>query len=415
MSSRQLNMLAKDAIAEQVNEAPDMTDIRDYAQQLENAAGDFRIALGDSGQRSAWNKICHKPSVRKTLDEIISSLTSLSGILELAAERSRGLEQCYDRSIKSLIQAKSFLNDKNSSQSIDEDNSILWYETYTRSFVLHSTPVDVAEIFRSHTDDFSAAWLFTSATLQVNRNFTHFSNRIGLEHHETGVWESPFNYQTQSLLYLPENMPEPSDRAYVSNLLKKVKPILRSSKGRAFLLFTSYRSMHEAAEILQAEVDYPLFVQGELPKHQLLEEFRNAGNGLLLGTSSFWEGVDVRGSALSCVIIDKLPFASPGDPVMQARIDLIKKSGGQPFMEYQIPQAVIALKQGVGRLIRDVKDHGVVVIGDPRLTSKAYGRIFLNSLPPMKRALDIDEVTAFFESDNFKDNNREDSIEVTCA
>lgn len=410
ISSRQILMLSKDTIAEQVNDAPDMKEIRDYAEDLEKASGDFRIALGDSNQRSAWNNICHKPSVKKTLDDLIAAILKLSEVLEVAAARSRGLEQCYERCMKSLALIRRFLVKQTSAESDDDENAILWYETFTRSFMLHSTPVDLAELFRSHTDDFSSAWLFTSATLQVNKNFTHFSNRIGLQNHETGVWDSPFDYQKQSLLYLPDNMPEPSDRRYISTLLEKVKPVIEASGGRAFLLFTSYRAMHEAAEKLEGEFDYPLFVQGELPKHQLLDEFRKAGNGLLLGTSSFWEGVDVRGGALSCVIIDKLPFASPGDPVMQARIDSIKKSGGQPFMEYQIPQAAIALKQGVGRLIRDVKDHGVVVIGDPRLTSKAYGRVFLNSLPPMRQTSDIDDIKNFYA-----ENTMEDDVEAACT
>ena len=410
ISSRQLLMLSKDAIAEQVRDAPDMNDIRDCAEAVEKSSSDLRIALGDSNQRSAWNKICHKPSVKQTLDELISTIVQLSEILEVAAQRSRGLEQCHERCMKCLALIKRFVASNDSSENPADENDILWYETFAKSFMLHSTPVQLADLFRSHTDDFSAAWLFTSATLQVNKNFNHFSNRIGLQDHETGVWDSPFDYQKQCLLYLPENMPEPSDRNYISSLLEKVKPVIKSSGGRTFLLFTSYRAMHEAAEKLEGEFDYPLFVQGELPKHQLLDEFRKAGNALLLGTSSFWEGVDVRGNALSCVIIDKLPFASPGDPVMQARIDSIKQAGGQPFMEYQIPQAVIALKQGVGRLIRDVKDHGVVVIGDPRLSSKAYGRVFLNSLPPMKQTSNIEEVETFFS-----EHTMESEFETACT
>lgn len=410
LSSRQLLSLSKDAIAEQVNDASDMTDIRDFAEQLESAARDFRIALGDSGQRTAWNNICFKPSVKQTLETVLSAVVRLSEVLEIAAERSRGLEQCYERSLSLLALFRTFDSDTDRSVTAEHENSILWYETYTKSFMLHSTPVDLSDLFRSHTDDYSASWLFTSATLQVNKNFTHFSERIGLPEHESGVWDSPFDYGRQSLLYLPQNMPEPSSRDYIATLLEKVKPVIKASQGRAFLLFTSYRSMHEAAEVLKDDGDYPLFIQGDLPKHQLLEAFRQAGDGLLLGTSSFWEGVDVRGNALSCVIIDKLPFASPGDPVMQARIDSIKKTGGQPFMEYQVPQAVIALKQGVGRLIRDVKDHGVVVIGDPRLTAKAYGRVFLNSLPPMRQTRNIDDVQQFYA-----ESVMENEIETACT
>ena len=276
--------------------------------------------------------------------------------------------------------------------------------------MLHSTPIEVAKLFRKYTDNFDATWVFTSATLQVNKNFNHFANSMGLEEYQRGVWPSPFDYEQQSLLYLPSQLPEPSDHAYTRSLIDKVLPVLTASKGRAFLLFTSYRAMNEAAQILENKVDYPIFIQGELPKHQLLARFREAGNAILLGTSSFWEGVDVRGGALSCVVIDKLPFASPGDPVMQARIDAIRNNGGQPFMDYQVPQAVIALKQGVGRLIRDVNDHGVVVIGDPRLKSKAYGRVFLNSLPPMPVTDQVEEVEAFFA-----EKSAESELEAACS
>jgi ATP-dependent DNA helicase DinG len=276
--------------------------------------------------------------------------------------------------------------------------SVLWFESWSRSFMLNATPIDVSRLFRQHTGEFAASWLFTSATLQVNKDFTHFTRGLGIDDYHSGTWESPFNYQQQSLLYLPEGMPEPSDSSFNATLIEKVRPVIEASAGRAFLLFTSYRAMHAAEKLLKDTIDYPILMQGEYPKHQLLERFREAGNAVLLGTSSFWEGVDVRGEALSCVIIDKLPFASPGDPVMQARIDAIKHSGGQPFMDYQLPRAVIALKQGVGRLIRDVNDRGVVVIGDPRISSKTYGRIFLNSLPAMPVTARLEAIEEFFAS-----------------
>jgi ATP-dependent DNA helicase DinG len=274
---------------------------------------------------------------------------------------------------------------------------VLWFESWSRSFMLNATPVDISTLFRKHTDDFAAAWVFTSATLQVNKDFTHFASGLGINEYESGTWESPFDYQKQGLLYLPDNMPEPSDFSFTEILIEKVRPVIQASEGRAFLLFTSYKAMHAAEKMLRGTIDYPILIQGEHPKHQLLERFREAGNAVLLGTSSFWEGVDVRGEALSCVVIDKLPFASPGDPVMQARIDAIREHGGQPFMEYQLPRAVIALKQGVGRLIRDVTDRGVIVIGDPRITKKSYGKIFLNSLPAMPVTSELQNVQLFFK------------------
>jgi ATP-dependent DNA helicase DinG len=399
ISSRQLMALVKDSIAEQVNDAPDMGQLRDYADALETAAQDMRLALGDSGARMAWRQFQHKPAVKTALDNLIAALQALATVLEVASERSRGLDQCYQRSLKLIACAQRFdTATKASAQATHETESafILWFETYPKSFMLHATPIDVAGLFRKHTDDFAASWIFTSATLQVNKNFAHFADSLGLLEHRSDVWQSPFDYAKQSLLYLPQGLPEPADMNYTRALIDKIMPVLRASEGRAFLLFTSYRALHEAAEMLRIATEFQLFIQGDTPKHVLLDKFRVARRALLLGTSSFWEGVDVRGEALSCVIIDKLPFASPGDPVMQARIDAIRHRGGQPFMEYQIPQAVIALKQGVGRLIRDVQDHGVVVIGDPRLKQKAYGKIFLNSLPPMPLTQQLSDVQTFF-------------------
>ncbi len=410
VSSRQLISLARDTIAEQVNDASDMVELRDYAEALEKSAGDFRLSLGESGIRDSWMKIQNKPAVQQSLDVLQVALNDLLTVLEKASERSRGLEQCSERAQIMMARLKKFqptdnatavvedvVVEKNTTKKIvREVPAVLWYETYTKSFMLHMTPIDVASIFRAHTDDFSKAWLFTSATLQVNKQFNHFANNIGLENFASGVWDSPFNYEKQSLLYLPDNLPQPSDGSYTQQLMQAALPVLRASEGRAFVLFTSYYAMNQARDYLKQMLPYELFVQGDLPKHQLLEKFRQTDNAILLGTSSFWEGVDVRGKSLSCVIIDKLPFAPPGDPVMQARIEAIKRHGGQPFMEFQIPQAVIALKQGVGRLIRDVKDSGVVMIGDPRLKQKSYGRVFLNSLPAMPVTSDVKDVEQFY-------------------
>lgn len=397
VSSRQLIALARDTIAEQVNDAADMVELRDYSEQLEKAALDFRLALGESGMRDAWLKIQNKPSIQQSLDVLLVALSDLLTVLQAASERSRGLEQCCERAQIIMQRLKRFQSSTDVSYPAGENQSVLWYETYTKSFMLHSTPLDVASIFQAHTNNFSAAWLFTSATLQVNQQFNHFANNIGLVNFTSGVWDSPFNYEKQSLLYLPDNLPQPSESTYTQQLMQAAIPVLRASEGRAFVLFTSYSAMNQARDYLKKMLPYELFVQGDLPKHQLLEKFRETENAILLGTSSFWEGVDVRGKSLSCVIIDKLPFAPPGDPVMQARIDAIKRSGGQPFMEFQIPQAVIALKQGVGRLIRDIHDSGVVMIGDPRLKQKSYGRVFLNSLPSMPVTSDVRDVEQFYK------------------
>jgi len=400
VSSRQLISLARDAIAEQVNTAADMSELRDYGEALEKAARDFRLALGESGMREAWINIHNKPAVQQGLDGLLVALADLVTVLQAAAERSRGLEQCCERAQVIMLRLKKFQVSasyvENQADDIDCVQSVLWYENYTQSFILHSTPIDVAKLFQAHTDNFSNAWLFTSATLQVNKQFNHFADNIGLQDYVSGVWDSPFDYTKQSLLYLPDNLPAPSDRDYTRQLMQAAVPVLKASEGRAFVLFTSYYAMNQAYDYLKTMLPYTLFVQGDLPKHQLLEKFRETDNAILLGTSSFWEGVDVRGKSLSCVIIDKLPFAPPGDPVMQARIDAIKRNGGQPFMEFQIPQAVIALKQGVGRLIRDIDDAGVVMIGDPRIKQKSYGQVFLNSLPAMPVTADVSDVEQFY-------------------
>ncbi|MCW8919903.1 MAG: ATP-dependent DNA helicase, partial [Sedimenticola sp.] len=215
----------------------------------------------------------------------------------------------------------------------------------------------------------------------------------------TACWDSPFDYQRQALWFVPKGMPQPRESHYNQSVLDIVVPVLEASQGRAFILFTSHRALREAAESLESRIDYPLLVQGSMPKGELLARFRKLGNAVLLGTASFWEGVDVRGEALSCVIIDKLPFASPGDPVLQARIDALRKQGGNPFMEFQVPQAAIALKQGAGRLIRDETDRGVLVICDPRLLKKGYGQVFLDSMPSMARTRDLKDVVQFFQSE----------------
>lgn len=390
-SSRQLNNLINDTTTEYLRDAPDMPELRECCEQLKTDIAQFRLAFGTDQLRDSWNKIRHKPALQRAKHQLLESLHDLQDQLEIAAERSKGLEQCYQR-CQLLLQGIQHYGDEDSEQNIN------WYETFTRGFVLHQTPLDIANIFRQQRQQLPGSWIFTSATLQVGKDFSHFADRLGLDEYHDGQWKSPFDYAQQSLLYLPKNLPEPSAADYTRKLVEAALPVLKASQGRAFLLFTSYRALNEAIRILQPKLTYPVLIQGTLPKHQLLEKFRELGNAVLLGTGSFWEGVDVRGEALSCVIIDKLPFASPGDPVMQARLDSIRHQGGNPFMDYQLPQAVITLKQGAGRLIRDTKDYGVLMIGDNRLESKRYGRVFIESLPDMPRTDRINDVEAFYQS-----------------
>jgi len=260
--------------------------------------------------------------------------------------------------------------------------------------------LDISKAFASFAFASDASWVFTSATLSVNNKFDFFSKRLGLEDAETGSWESPFDFVHQSLMYVPTGMPEPRDYHYTATMIEKIIPVLEASEGRAFILFTSHKALKEAANILLAETSFKLLVQGDLPKQQMLESFRRSERAVLLGTASFWEGVDVRGEALSCVIIDKLPFASPGDPVTKARLEYMAANGQSAFSDFQLPSAALTLKQGVGRLIRDVEDKGVLVLCDPRLSSKGYGKVFIKSLPAMPITQDVKDVKRFFHRIN---------------
>jgi ATP-dependent DNA helicase DinG len=273
---------------------------------------------------------------------------------------------------------------------------VRWFELTQRGFAFSITPLDVAGPLRRYREQSKAAWIFTSATLAVGGDLKHIAWKLGLHEPRTLLEQSPFDWKTQSLAYFPPGLPEPSARDYTERVVAAVRPVLEASKGRAFLLFTSHRALREAAALL-AGGPWPLFVQGTAPRLQLIEQFRASGNGVLLGAASFWEGVDVAGDALSVVVIDKLPFAAPDDPVLEARLEAVRRRGGNPFLAEQVPTAAIALKQGVGRLIRRHDDRGVLVLCDPRLVSKPYGRVFMASLPPLTRTKAIADVQAFFD------------------
>ena len=396
VSSRQILGLVKDTIAEHLQDAPDMADLRQRGEALNKAVMDFRLVLGVANDRGSWRKIATKPEVSVALEELSQTLARLVTTLELAAPRGKGLAQCHQRGVDLLARLTLL--------SKPQSDHVQWYETFTRSFILHMTPLEIAGPFQSQMRIHPKAWIFTSATLQVSGDFSHFADRLGLADYDAGCWVSPFDYQRQSLLYLPPGLPEPAADDYTRRLVNDMISVLQASQGRAFMLFTSYRALREAAGLLKDRLEYPLLIQGDQPKRMLIETFKALGNAVLLGTSSFWEGVDVPGEALSCVIIDKLPFSSPSEPVLQARLEAVREAGGNPFMDYQLPQAVIALKQGVGRLIRDINDRGVLVIADPRLRKKHYGRIFFDSLPPIPVTTDIREVAGFFQEHEIIDN-----------
>lgn len=392
LSSRQLIELAQDTVAEQRRDAPDFDVLVERARRLEQVTLELRLALGEEPRRAPWYVVAGLSQVSSAIDSLGKTLEDLGAVLKEAAVRGRGLENCLRRSEELLKRLHGL------TQSEAED-SAHWFETHRRRFTMNLTPLEVAPLFREYVRRYQSAWIFTSATLAVGEGFEHFKGRLGVDEAETLRLESPFDFARNALLYHPPGLPDPASPGYTEALLEAALPVLEASRGRAFLLFTSYRALWEAAAALKDRLDYPLLVQGSQPKGELLARFRDLGNAVLLGTASFWEGVDVRGQALSCVIIDKLPFTSPSDPVLQARIETRRRRGGNPFIEYQIPHAVITLKQGVGRLIRDCHDRGVLMLGDPRLLSRSYGRLFLDSLPPMARTRSLVRVRQFFDGE----------------
>ncbi|TVQ92597.1 MAG: ATP-dependent DNA helicase [Chromatiaceae bacterium] len=399
LSARQLVDLARDVQVEAAREAADSPGLRPLADALRTATLVLREALGSADRRGPWAQLQADAATLAALADLQARITALGEGLAALAGRGKGLDHCLARARALAAQLATLLVEEQVDASDDARKvapRVRWFDVQGRGFRLHQTPLEVAGVFRGYRERQPAAWVFTSATLAVADSFEHFAGQLGLEEARTACWQSAFDYRRQALCYLPVGLPEPAAPDYIEQVLTVACAVLELSRGRAFLLFTSHRALRLAAVRLRGQIDYPLLVQGEAPRSELIERFRRFGNAVLLGTSSFWEGVDVRGEALSCVIIDKLPFASPGDPVLQARLDALRRGGGNPFRDYQLPQAVIALKQGAGRLIRDAADRGVLVLCDPRLLQRGYGRIFMDSLPAMTCTQDLAEVAGFF-------------------
>lgn len=389
ISARQLTELAQDALGECHGITGAIGVVLEPVEALRDAVRKLRLAMDVLPDRGPFHLLDTAQPVREGMHDVREVLAALTDVLASQAERSRGFANAHERA--ALYSERL---DRIVEQADEQD--VRWYETFPRGFALHATPLDLAGPLRALRERAQAAWIHTSATLSVGGHFEHFARQLGLDDPQTLCLESPFDYERQALCYLPPGLPDPGARDYTERVIDAVMPVLHASNGRAFLLFTSHRALRRAAELLEGKVPWPLFVQGTAPRHRLLEDFRASGHGVLLGAASFWEGVDVAGEALSVVVIDKLPFAAPDDPVLQARLDALEQAGINPFMGWQVPSAVIALKQGVGRLIRDVHDRGVLVLCDPRLTGKGYGRLFLSSLPPMPRTKDLGDVQAFF-------------------
>lgn len=374
VTSREIELLGRDALAES-RVAGEAEELSAATRALLNAALDARAGAYGAMGRMAW--AAGPTRLRDALAELAAPLASLTRALAVVAS-TPGLERVRERCVALAERLAAVL-------VADDDEGLKWLEITERGFGAHFTPLDVGKALAERIDAQGGAWVLTSATLAVGDDFSHFVDRVGIAAPVREVLPSPFDYSRNARLYLPDGLPPPGEPEHTAALLDCVQPLIEASKGGAFLLFTSYRALHRAREWIESAFlpGTLLLVQGEGPRSQLLEEFRRDGNAVLLGTGSFWQGVDVRGPALRLVVIDKLPFAVPSDPMVQARSQALRRVGADPFAAYQLPQAVIALKQGVGRLIRDYDDRGLIVLGDPRLRTRSYGRLFLDSLPPM--------------------------------
>ncbi|EGR1175442.1 ATP-dependent DNA helicase [Vibrio parahaemolyticus] len=392
VSSRQIHDLAKDIEIAYRTEAKDMRQLQKVGDKLLQSAMDMRIVLGEPGFRGNWREAMQSESIKRELVRLTDSLDLAIDVLKLALGRSQLLDTAFERAnlIKGRIDRVC---------DVDITGYSYWYDTSPRHFTLHITPLSVADKFHEQIEIKQGAWIFTSATLAVSDDFKHFTDRLGLKPKQQFSLPSPFDYEKQARLCVPRYLPEPNSPGLADKLVRMLAPVIEENDGRCFFLCTSHSMMRELGEKFREVLDLPVLMQGEMSKQKTLAEFMELGNALLVATGAFWEGIDVRGDALSCVIIDKLPFTAPDDPLLKARIEDCRLRGGEPFSEVQIPDAVITLKQGVGRLIRDQKDHGALIICDNRLVTRDYGGTFLGSLPPIPRTRDLERIKAFLKAE----------------
>jgi ATP-dependent DNA helicase DinG len=388
---RQIDRLCRDTLEAEVAEAADSRSLGRLCDRLNRCAAELRLALRRFPEKAEWERICHAPAVAGAVDELQAALGDLGTALQPMVSRGKELGLCERRLATLGATLEEFLS--------PADDRVSWYELDDHSFRLAVSPLEVAQAFRQQLElaDFASVF-FTSATLSTQQSFDYYCRRLGLDGIACASFESPFDYPRQALLYLPQNLPDPADDGYARQFGQLCRELIEAAQGHSFILFTSYRMLTWTADFLRSRIDYPLLVQGELQRNELLQQFVALPNPVLLGTSSFWEGVDVKGDQLRCVVIDKLPFRSPGDPVYRRRLQLVKQNGGNAFTEVQVPEATISLRQGAGRLIRDVGDRGVVAICDNRLHTRSYGRGMLASLPPMRRSSNLDEVRGFLRA-----------------
>ena len=364
--------------------------LKKISYDLDQAIDNLMLALPIHEERISWEQFCKDSVFNTAWNALLTICDELLTCFEQAhIEEHVGLSRCKTRLDELTCLLKSF--------AVEKSQQIRWLERFKHHVVFHATPYDIADAFRALLGRQTCAYIFASATLTVANSFACFTQQLGLSMAKTLFLPSPFDFQRQALLYLPRDLPDPKELGYYEALLAKALPVIEACGGRCFFLFTSHRALKQIALLMANKLNYPLLIQGEEAKPILLARFREMGNAVLLGTATFWEGVDVKGEALSCVIIDKLPFASPVDPVIRGKMAYLKSQGQSGFDELSLPNAVLALKQGVGRLIRDVNDKGVLMIADPRLTARDYGQRIFASLPAMRKTRDEQTVLLFIK------------------
>ncbi|WP_027814890.1 ATP-dependent DNA helicase [Paraburkholderia bannensis] len=422
LSTTQFLELARDCVAEGLSHARDAVEWVKLGAGLERAARDVRLAFKEDSLRVSITQLPEDHPLFDTLDTLQTELGTLANALASQAERAESLGACLRRArelqgvlngwtspgavaeVVASDNKREKEGDGDEARYPDDDEKVRWVEVFSHTVQLHETPLSVAPIFAKQRAGVPRTWIFTSATLSVRGDFTHYAAQMGLSSRRSMTLPSPFDYPQQGLLYVPRNMPQPSSPQFTDAVFDAALPAIEASGGGVFMLCTTLRAVNKIADRLRDTIEArgwktPLLVQGDASRTELLERFRAYGNAILVGSQSFWEGVDVRGDALSLVVIDKLPFAPPDDPVLAARLDALTKKGLSPFAVHQLPQAVITLKQGAGRLIRAETDRGVLMICDTRLVDKPYGRRIWQSLPPFKRTREIEVVQAFFSGE----------------
>ncbi|WP_432721564.1 ATP-dependent DNA helicase [Jeongeupia wiesaeckerbachi] len=397
IASGQLVELARDARAEALVVAKDYVHLPQAAEALEKVVRDFRLAFRPEPAKHPQHELVGKyPKYADALDALMLKLTELAAELEKQAERGESLAKCFER-------AKTLRETLAAWCEPDDAEAVHWIDITPNGFLLHATPLNIAELFRKQLYAGQKAWVFASATLAVNNSFKHFQHELGLWDARCETWDSPFDYKQQAALYVPRDMPQANSPEFTAKVVERAWPLLQLTQGHAFLLFTSLRAMREAHELVtqrlkDAGLDWPVLLQGQGSRTELLDKFRASPNAILVASQTFWEGIDVRGEQLSLVVIDKLPFSPPDDPVLSARVEQLAKEGRNAFIDYQLPHAAITLKQGAGRLIRDETDTGILMIADNRLVDKPYGKVLWKSLPPMFRTRELETVQRFFEA-----------------